>query len=65
MLRVKGIINVEGEQRSAVVHGVQHIFHKVRWLDEWPDEDTRTRLVFITRNIKKEKVEELFDSLKA
>lgn len=65
MLRVKGIINVEGEPRPAVVHGVQHIFHKVRWLDQWPDDDTRTRLVFITRNIKKEQVEELFESLKA
>lgn len=59
MLRVKGIINVEGEQHPAIIHGVQHIFHKVRWLDDWPDEDTRTRLVFITSNTKKQQIEGL------
>ena len=63
LLRVKGIINIEGENRPAVIHGVQHIFHPVHWLDTWPDEDTRTRLVFITRNIQKEEVEGFFRAL--
>ena len=63
LLRVKGIINVAGEDSPAVVHGVQHIFHPVQWLDRWPDEDTRTRLVFIVRNIEKESIQALFDAL--
>ncbi len=63
LLRVKGIINIAGENRPAVVHGVQHIFHPVQWLDTWPDEDTRTRLVFITRNIQKAHVEGFFHAL--
>lgn len=63
LLRVKGIINVAGEESPAVVHGVQHIFHPVRWLEKWPDEDTRTRLVFIVRNIEKKSVQVLFDTL--
>jgi G3E family GTPase len=63
LLRVKGIVNIAGEARPAVVHGVQHIFHPVLWLDEWPDEDKRTRMVFITRNINKEQVQSLFDAL--
>ena len=63
LLRVKGIINIAGENRPAVIHGVQHIFHPVKWLDAWPDEDVRTRLVFITRNMQKEQVEVFFQSL--
>ena len=63
LLRVKGIINITGDKRPAVIHGVQHIFHPVHWLDDWPDEDVRTRLVFITRNMQKEQVEVFFQSL--
>jgi G3E family GTPase len=63
LLRMKGIVNVKGEDRPAVVHGVQHIFHPVQWLDQWPDEDHRTRLVIITQSIKKEVIEGFFNTL--
>lgn len=63
LLRVKGIINVAGEERPAVIHGVQHIFHPLKWLDAWPDNDKRTKLVFIVRNIAKEEIEKFFDAL--
>jgi G3E family GTPase len=49
MLRVKGIVNVEG--KPVVVQGVQHIFHPPTLLPAWPDADRRSRLVFITRDI--------------
>ena len=49
LLRVKGIVNVEG--LPVVVQGVQHIFHPPVTLDRWPSADTGTRLVFITRRI--------------
>jgi len=49
LLRLKGIVNVEGQ--PVVVQGVQHIFHPPVTLDRWPGEDRRTRLVFITRRI--------------
>ena len=61
LLRIKGILNVRGEDNPAVIHGVQHIFHPVEWLDEWPDDDRSTRLVFITRNMKKSAIEEFFN----
>ena len=48
LLRMKGIVNIAGEERPAVIHGVQHIFHPVQWLETWPDNDRRTKLVFIT-----------------
>ena len=56
--RVKGIVNVTEEpSRPVVIHGVQHIFHPPLKLDSWPSEDHRTRIVFITRGIDKEVIE--------
>ena len=63
LLRLKGIINIEGRDRPAVIHGVQHIFHPVHWLEKWPDGERQTKLVFITRNIKKEQIEGFFNAL--
>ena len=60
LLRIKGILNVRGEDNPAVIHGVQHIFHPVEWLKEWPDEDKSTRMVFITRDVKKTIIEDFF-----
>ena len=66
LLRVKGIVNVaERPETPAVIHGVQHLFHPVQWLDAWPDEDRRTRIVFITRDIPKAAIERFLDALEA
>jgi G3E family GTPase len=60
MLRVKGILNIAGHpDRPAVIHGVQHVFHPLQWLERWPSDDRRTRLVFITRDVERETVEAL------
>ena len=59
LLRVKGIVNViEEPSRPVVIHGVQHIFHPPLKLDAWPSDDHRTRIVFITRNIDKDVIED-------
>jgi G3E family GTPase len=64
LLRVKGILNVaESPDRPAVIHGVQHVFHPPAWLDRWPSEDRRSRLVFITRDIPRAWVELLLEAL--
>ena len=63
LLRIKGIINIEGKERPAVIHGVQHIFHPVHWLEKWPDNYKQTKLVFITRNVKKEQIQGFFNAL--
>ena len=55
-LRVKGIINVVECDGPIVVHGVQHIFHPAVMLKEWPSEDRRSRIVFITRDIDESKL---------
>jgi G3E family GTPase len=66
LLRLKGIVNVaECPEQPAVLHGVQHIFHAPAWLERWPSEDRRSRLVFITRRIPRGWVEALLDALDA
>lgn len=58
LLRFKGLINVaERPDTPIVVHGVQHVFHPPRELAAWPSDDRRTRLVFITRGIRRGLIE--------
>lgn len=63
LLRVKGLVQVaEFQDTPAVIHGVQHVFHPVVWLDEWPDRP-QTKLVFITRDIPQSFVEKMLNAL--
>ncbi|MBI3453050.1 MAG: GTP-binding protein [Rhodospirillales bacterium] len=57
LLRVKGILNVAGEEQPVAVHGVQHLFHPPARLPAWPDSDRRSRLVVIARDIDRPTVE--------
>lgn len=57
LLRVKGVLNVAGEDRPLVIHGVHHVFHPPTLLARWPDDDRRSRLVFITRDLPRADVE--------
>jgi G3E family GTPase len=47
VLRVKGILNVDGSAAPVAVHGVQHLVHPPIHMAAWPDEDRTSRLVFI------------------
>ncbi|EDY8730857.1 TPA: GTP-binding protein [Salmonella enterica subsp. enterica serovar Agona] len=64
ILRVKGILNVEGQDAPVVIHGVQHIFHPPVTLSAWPGEDRRSRLVFITQDVGREVIETTFQTLR-
>jgi G3E family GTPase len=63
LLRVKGIVNVEGQ--AVVVQGVGHVFHPPVTLDRWPSDDQGSRLVFITRGIEVSPLKGLFESARA
>ncbi|MDX3907268.1 MAG: GTP-binding protein [Pigmentiphaga sp.] len=63
LLRMKGILNVEGN--PVVVQCVQHIFHPAVPLDRWPDENRQSRLVFITRAIEPAALEAVFKAAQA
>jgi len=56
VLRVKGLLNV-GAPGPLVLNGVQHVVHPPVHLDAWPDEDRRSRIVFIGRGLDREAVE--------
>ncbi len=63
LLRVKGIVQLaEMPDRPLVVHGVQHVLHPPARLERWPDEDHRSRIVFITRDLPERTVRDLFDA---
>ena len=64
ILRVKGILNVEGNAKPVVVHGVQHIFHPPASLPSWSSEDRRSRLVFITYGVSKDLIEKTFNAFR-
>ncbi|MFC5305925.1 CobW family GTP-binding protein [Azospirillum picis] len=63
LLRVKGLLNVQESELPVVVHGVQHMFHPPVRLEEWPSDDHRTKLVFITRDVGQTVIEPLFNGL--
>jgi len=63
LLRLKGIVKLaEMPDTPLVVHGVQHVFHPPARLPRWPDDDHRTRLVFITRDLPERTIRELFEA---
>jgi G3E family GTPase len=63
LLRVKGIVQLsEMPETPVVVHGVQHVFHPPARLERWPDQDRRSRIVFITRDLPERTVRELFEA---
>jgi G3E family GTPase len=62
LLRVKGLVNVlEEVGRPAVVQGAQHLLHNLVWLDAWPSQDQRTRLVFIVDTMTRAQIAEMVD----
>jgi G3E family GTPase len=65
LLRVKGIVAVEGVKGPVVVHAVQHTAHRPIELQAWPDDDHTSRLVFITRGIGRTEVENLLSATAA
>ena len=51
VLRVKGILNVQGSAAPVFINAVQHIVHPPQHLERWPTDDRRSRIVFIVRGI--------------
>ena len=59
LLRLKAIVALSDRPgEPVVVHGVQHLFHPPVLLPQWPSDDHRTRMVFITRDLPKEAIEQ-------
>lgn len=61
LLRVKGLVNVEG--RPVAVHVVQSVIHEPVELATWPSADRGTRIVFITRDMARAQLEATLPAL--
>ncbi len=58
LLRLKAIVALSDRPgEPVVIHGVQHLFHPPVMLPQWPSDDHRTRMVFITRDLPREAIE--------
>ncbi len=51
VLRIKGILAIEGEDAPVALHAVQQLVHTPRHLPRWPSADRRTRIVFIVKGL--------------
>ncbi|TGD97016.1 CobW family GTP-binding protein [Methylobacterium nonmethylotrophicum] len=51
ILRLKGLVAIEGIATPVVIQGVQHLVHPPRHLAAWPEGEARTRLVLIGRDL--------------
>jgi G3E family GTPase len=57
LLRVKGIVRFSDRpERPAVVQAAQHALFAPEWLDDWPDQDRRSRLVFVVHEIRRAEI---------
>jgi G3E family GTPase len=62
LLRVKGIVHIaEQPDQPLVFHGVQHLYQPPESLTAWPSADRRTRIVFITRDVDVQSLDELLN----
>ncbi|MEI1248683.1 CobW family GTP-binding protein [Rhizobium aouanii] len=61
ILRVKGILNIEGEDFPVAIHGVQHLVHAPVHMQSWPGGDRCSRIVFIVDGIVPAVIERSFN----
>jgi G3E family GTPase len=71
LLRFKALVNVAGESKPVVLHGVQHVLYPEVTLDAWPDADAgpenkrTSRFVFIVRDLDPAFVDKLLRDFSA
>lgn len=61
ILRLKGIVHVEGVGHPLVLHGVQHIVNAPVFLESWTGTDTVSRIVVIGRNLEDNEVDKCLE----
>lgn len=60
ILRLKGIVDIEGQDKPVIIHGVQGQLYPVAQLDDWPDGKKESKLVFIVRATVLEQIKHIF-----
>src|SRR5439155_5566935 len=55
LLRVKGIVRfADRPDRPAIVQAAQHAMFAPEWLEDWPDDDHRSRIAFVVHDLAPE-----------
>ncbi|WP_372571625.1 CobW family GTP-binding protein [Ruegeria jejuensis] len=65
ILRVKGIVFLNGIETPFVFHGVQHIFDPPVPMKNWEGDDRRSRIVVIARDLGRPELQRSLDMLRA
>jgi G3E family GTPase len=51
LLRVKAVLDLQGETQPVAIHGIHHVFHPPVRLREWPPGPRRSQLVLIVQGL--------------
>ncbi|MEO1284685.1 MAG: GTP-binding protein [Pseudomonadota bacterium] len=65
ILRVKGIVFLEGIEHPFVFHGVQHIFDPPEPIRDWTGSDRTSRIVVIARDLSRPELQASLNMLRA
>jgi len=65
ILRVKGIVHLEGIDTPFVFHGVQHLFDPPVPIRDWSGDDRCSRIVVIARDMTRPELSYSLDMLRA
>ena len=65
VLRIKGIVFLEDQEKPYVFHGVQNIFDPPVQLDHWSEPDRRSRIVVIARDMSRPEIQRSLAMLRA
>lgn len=60
ILRLKGIVEIEGQPKPVIIHGVQGQLYPVTDMDEWPEGEHISKIVFIVRATVLEQIKYIF-----
>jgi G3E family GTPase len=61
LLRVKGVLDLQGEAQPVAVHGIHHVFHPPVRLRDWPPGLRRSQLALIVRGLDVGALRESFE----
>lgn len=62
ILRIKGILNLKGQDKPIVIHGVQGNLYPLSELQTWPEENHNSKLVFIVREKVLDQIKYIFEN---
>ena len=63
ILRIKGILNIQGQDKPVIVHAVMGMLYPLATMNQWPEGHPCSKLVFICRASVMEQIKHMFSKL--